>query len=555
MSKGRAASLRQMPLQECNLLLHESGAPPIHTPLEVLQGLPQEVKDRLYVVHTSALPKDCGLRVAPTGTAGTLRLDDDLPKISGLANVSASLNPWKSAREASVPSIDGDMPLVMQRPACVSDAWFMLNLISNIPFIANLTYINTMEVLEVASIDVIDVGEVVVPARKRHDLLCVVWEGTCIERVKEDDDEGPASVWHAGDWSGPVILQPSLDNAAGSTSGENNRDVIALSHQGVKVITIAMADIDKILMRGSKLYRQYLESTTNFPDTDKQEGRDKPYTPAHRSALDTLKLNSLLGHLHARQVRSLESLAEGPRFFQQGSYLWRAGGRCDYAFLVISGTASFQAAPGRTRSIGNGKRAHRQGSTRSMMETEFGQMIEVHKMITDLPPESEFARLETLMGLRATRMKSDPDYRSRGAERRETSDRNVNKLLARLNGSKKCIEGLPVSRGCFLSNTSTMVAGHLVLESGGSSAVQHLHSYVNLLLSMDYLRLAIQQDNVGCRPRWSCRLGISPIHIHTILGQQSWCPSESSRYTGADIGCTAYSCFLWLRWLACVRLD
>jgi hypothetical protein len=474
-----------MPLQPCDLLLHESGAPPIHTPLDVLQKLPQEVKDRLYVVHTSALPPDCGLRAAPTGTAGTIRLDTDMPQTVGLANSSITLNPWKQSVDDSAAQSEIQMPLVMQRPSCVSDAWFMLNLISNIPFIGSLSYINTMEVLEVASIDVFSVGEVVIPARKRHDFLCVVWEGTCIERMEDDitadDNDLVAAVWHAGDWSGPVILQPSTNNGAGRNATEHVRDVIALSNQGVKVITIAMADIDKILMRGSKLYRQYLESTTNDSDAMLGESDGSLHVhivPALRPVLDTLKLNSLLGNLHARQIRSLESLAEGPRVFEPGSYLWRAGGRCDYAFLITSGTAAFRASMGRTRSIGNGRRSNRQVSSRSVIQNELGQTIEVHKMICDLPPESEFARLELLMGLRADRMSIDPDYRNRGTRRVEhkQSDRNVNKLLARLNGSRKCIEGLIVSRGCFLSNTSTMVAGHLVHESGGPSSGKHMHS-------------------------------------------------------------------------------
>ena len=67
--------MRNLPLQETDLLLHEAGAPPIHTPLDVLLKLPQRVKRRMYVVHTSALPEGCELRVAPTGTAGTIRLD------------------------------------------------------------------------------------------------------------------------------------------------------------------------------------------------------------------------------------------------------------------------------------------------------------------------------------------------------------------------------------------------------------------------------------------------------------------------------------------------
>jgi hypothetical protein len=482
LSKERADSLRQIALQPCDLLLHESGAPPIHTPLDVLQKLPQDVKDRLYVVHTSALPPDCGLRVAPTGTAGTIRLDTDMPQTIGLANTSVSLNPWsQSAAHRS----EIQMPPVMQRPSCVSDAWFMLNLISNIPFIGTLSYINTMEVLEVASIEVFTVGEIVIPARKRHDLLCIVWEGACIERSEDDtvDNEHVPAVWHAGDWLGPVVLQPTTGNASAATDSDNICDVVALSKHGVKVITIAMADIDKILMRGSKLYRQYLGSTAESADEEGSKRSHEQFEPGLRPVLDTLKLNSLLGNLHARQIRSLESLAEGPRVFEQGSYLWRAGAGCDYAFLVTSGTAVFRAAPGRTRSIGHGRRSNRQVSCRSVIQNEYGQTIEVHKMISDLPPESEFARLELLMSLRADRMAVDPDFRSRstGTNREnKQSDRNVNKLLARLNASRKCIDGLVVSRGCFLSNTSTMVTGHLVHESGGSSSGLHMHSYVTV---------------------------------------------------------------------------
>ena len=72
-------------MQETDLLLHEAGAPPIHTPLDVLMALPEKVKDRLFVVHTQALPEGCELRVAPTGTAGTFRLDELGPSFQGWA--------------------------------------------------------------------------------------------------------------------------------------------------------------------------------------------------------------------------------------------------------------------------------------------------------------------------------------------------------------------------------------------------------------------------------------------------------------------------------------
>lgn len=193
-SHARAEDLRQLPLQETDLLLHEAGAPPIHTPLEVLLKLPTRVKKRLYVVHTSALPDDCELKVAPTGTAGTIRLDqlqksrnklpdrgwshhnwtgadvsnasieeEELPSAWNGANseygesVSSAGSLEDHANQELVVSPSGSkksrsssmfvanaaggepmahIPLVSLRPASSTDAWFILNLLSAVPFLS-----------------------------------------------------------------------------------------------------------------------------------------------------------------------------------------------------------------------------------------------------------------------------------------------------------------------------------------------------------------------------------------------------------------------------------
>lgn len=186
LSKARADDLRNLPLQDTDVLLHEAGAPPIHTPLEVLMQLPNRVKRRLYVVHTSALPPDCELRVAPTGTAGTIRLDQQTSAAAGFAtnmssrqsrsnssmsfeNDSMFTSPWSNASSEygviaeeqqredehymstsfshlgfqnrrtarssmALGSPDGP-PLVSLRPASSTDAWYILNLLSAVPFL------------------------------------------------------------------------------------------------------------------------------------------------------------------------------------------------------------------------------------------------------------------------------------------------------------------------------------------------------------------------------------------------------------------------------------
>lgn len=113
-----------------------------------------------------------------------------------------------------------------------------------------------MEVLEIAMVEMFCPEEVVVPAAKRPELLCVVWEGTLVERDRagsehmmdssSDDDSELSSegsterkngltIWHAGDWTGPVALQPDFDRSADKSTLERPRDIVAVSQEGVKV--------------------------------------------------------------------------------------------------------------------------------------------------------------------------------------------------------------------------------------------------------------------------------------------------------------------------------
>ncbi len=59
-----------------DLIFHEAGMPPIHTPIPVLANLPQEVRDKLFLTHVSLdiLGDEKRLRIAPTGLAETITL-------------------------------------------------------------------------------------------------------------------------------------------------------------------------------------------------------------------------------------------------------------------------------------------------------------------------------------------------------------------------------------------------------------------------------------------------------------------------------------------------
>jgi ribonuclease BN (tRNA processing enzyme) len=61
------------------VVIHEAGVPPLHTPAMVLAELPEDAKERLYVVHIAEkdLPKDKGLKGARVGLEHSIRIPVD----------------------------------------------------------------------------------------------------------------------------------------------------------------------------------------------------------------------------------------------------------------------------------------------------------------------------------------------------------------------------------------------------------------------------------------------------------------------------------------------
>ena len=253
-------------------------------------ALPQRVKDRLYVVHTQKLPEGCELRVAPTGTAGTIRLDEKEPssvrRKTGLPSTllegmsyedEAMFSMWmsneydtysdaalnfsmihlmdnsqtKMAPRSSLAGIEcRNPPKVALRPTSSTDAWFLLNLLSAVPFLSGLSYTATMEVLDASRVDAYSKDDIVVPAARRSAVLCVIWEGTCMEQQKIEhddiDDDSYKAVWHAGDWTGPISLQPEK-SLSGESDLSSTHDIVAMSSQG-----------------GESYNSRFRESTFNF---------------------------------------------------------------------------------------------------------------------------------------------------------------------------------------------------------------------------------------------------------------------------------------------------
>lgn len=99
-----------------------------------------------------------------------------------------------------------------------------------------------MELLELAQVDSFAEGAIVVSAELRSAVLCVVWEGTCIERKRkkeetfdqELEEKEDLTIWHAGDWTGPLSIQPDFRMSGETRDVRSPYDIVAVSDNGVK---------------------------------------------------------------------------------------------------------------------------------------------------------------------------------------------------------------------------------------------------------------------------------------------------------------------------------
>lgn len=89
LSKGRMQSLLSFPFETADLVLHEAGIPPIHTPVSVLQSLSSNAQSRLYLIHIAEkAAEQSGLRLARVGAEHTIRVvDDDRNSLSFVLDV------------------------------------------------------------------------------------------------------------------------------------------------------------------------------------------------------------------------------------------------------------------------------------------------------------------------------------------------------------------------------------------------------------------------------------------------------------------------------------
>lgn len=282
LSAGRWNELLNFPWNH-DLILHEAGVPPIHTPLATLEALSDEIKERMYLVHVSegAVPKGSKLKVAPVGVKNTLEVPVDVPEFS--------------------------------------EAISVLSLVGDIHFLADLTLPQARGLLEIGYKKRFAAGEVVVPKGSTPTDFCVLSIGLLVVTYPSDaddqdeDEDANEEVkrvhWSIGDYFGEAVFAPH-------TATPGQEEVRALTD--VELIVFARSELRYLLADAPAVLR-------SLP-----QGRLFSTSSSSMRLELLLTFNYTLNSLTRAQKLQLESFGE-VRTVKAGEYVWKTGAAAAYS--------------------------------------------------------------------------------------------------------------------------------------------------------------------------------------------------------------------------------
>ncbi|CAM9375028.1 unnamed protein product, partial [Ectocarpus fasciculatus] len=276
LSEGRRDALLDFPWHH-DLIYHEAGIPPIHTPIQTLEGLADDLKKRVYVVHVSesSIPKDSGLKVAPAGVENTMRLDT-------IANIH-------------------------------EEALDALDLICSVGILSGVTVAQARSLLEVARPVTFEANAIIQHCNLDTTDFAIICHGKAMSTVIKAAGSRRSfaklnTVLRRGDCYGEELL------LEGSVRRKGNVHIKAVT------------DMEVLLFNGQDL--QHIIDL-----------KAKPLEDTFRLNR-LLAYNSVLCSLSRKQILQLETFTQAKKF-AAGEIVWKAGHPVEYVVLVAKGKLAF----------------------------------------------------------------------------------------------------------------------------------------------------------------------------------------------------------------------
>ena len=268
---------------DADLILHEAGVPPIHTPPELLADMSEDVKSRMYCVHVSKrgnmgkpFPFDRGLRVASCGIEHTIRIP-------------VEVDPNKDHIE-------------------VLDLLGSLDIFKDFPIWKSRQVVQCYKKVEFGA------GDVILKEGEKGDHFYIIQKGV----VELKKTNGPRKLYTVGDYFGEMSL---VEDHTVRDMAEFCPQMTAQSD--VKLIAFSKFDF-MCVIRNSDVYDQLVTlSQTRF-----------------EPSWDTLGQNTILATLSNGQKTQLQRIMMAKKYFT-GETIWNTGEKATFALIVKNGQLEF----------------------------------------------------------------------------------------------------------------------------------------------------------------------------------------------------------------------
>lgn len=193
---------------DSSLIYHESGVPPLHTPMEVLTDLSEEIQKKTVVYHTpqSSLPNNTGLTMAQFGIEKTKYLEVDSPHFE--------------------------------------DTYRILSLIRHINFGEYISFEKAQEFISITRKEIFNKNDVIIKSGTPGDKFYIIYTGN----VSITSEDGKfKKVYGAYDYFGEIAL---MNNESRTADVIAETDVIAYSIDKDKFMSfIKGTDYEPVLER------------------------------------------------------------------------------------------------------------------------------------------------------------------------------------------------------------------------------------------------------------------------------------------------------------------
>lgn len=309
LSKHRCDELLNFPWH-CDVILHEAGVPPIHTPLKTLMNLDESIRKRLYVVHTAAkdLPADSGLRGAPEGVHSTITVQTKLPENAGALEI--------------------------------------LDLVRKIDLFAELTLNNAYEILQMARKVTYNKDTLVKKAGDSGDTFYIIIVGEAQALYRQESNVTPQS----------SSATTADANDAHDHRASYSRKRVSMLALGRKYIPGDYFDLQSLLTPNWTIPYQMVAVTRlsllEFNAVDFNWFLRRTAAFARIQKLSESRLNFSYDTLEANQVfrklaptqRTMLEIILNQREVHEGQVIWEVGDKCDTAVIVDKAQLSLSYA-------------------------------------------------------------------------------------------------------------------------------------------------------------------------------------------------------------------